>query len=577
MKTWLMGMAGMAVSVMGAGAAPQELNQSTFTQVINDVKVKSATAVRPGTVNGVVKSPEIVQTGSNSRAELQAPDQTLTRVGANTIFSFDTAGRGIDLKQGTVLFHSPEGKGGGTIRTAAATAAVTGTTIMVVSTSNGGFKLLVLEGKARARLPGGRGVDLKAGQLTFIIPGQKQLGPILTFDLKQAIERANMVKGFSKPIASKDKIDKEVEKQQQAYKSGKAQPTDTAILDSAGLDGVQIANRELIEERLNVLEEEDNTLSLIANAFATDLLINSATLPPDRIFEGTGAFVGGLAPETEEDNPGPNNNFAPPKFDITKADRVFFMPANNIVFDTPTLDLSPFAGGDAAGFLAMNSIYFKQGFKSSGFQNFLGFFASNGEMVFSPGIYDFSSPNNPNGPIGVHFFSLKGIKLDGANVRNNSRALTFESDGKILGADAGFIAQFLKMESLDSIDLKNNGGIQAVRFVDLQANNLIYLSGNTAAPNRVWAVDQGTMLNPSVRLEANTIVLKNITFGTNADLNPHVHLFTSTGNWQANSVQQNGWLNLYNVQYQVNLGPATNVTGSGGPGVVIGNMKSFQR
>jgi acetyltransferase-like isoleucine patch superfamily enzyme len=78
-------------------------------------------------------------------------------------------------------------------------------------------------------------------------------------------------------------------------------------------------------------------------------------------------------------------------------------------------------------------------------------------------------------------------------------------------------------------------------------------------------------------MEADTIVLRNVTFGTNADLSPHVHLYTATGNWQAGGVQQNGWTNFYNVDYQVTVGPAAPVTGSGGPGAVIGNMKSFQR
>ena len=42
--------------------------------------------------------PDILKTGPQSRAELVAEDETVTRVGANTIFSFDPASRTIDLR-----------------------------------------------------------------------------------------------------------------------------------------------------------------------------------------------------------------------------------------------------------------------------------------------------------------------------------------------------------------------------------------------------------------------------------------------------------------------------------------------
>lgn len=126
------------------------MKQSQFTQVVNDVQIISAAeqSAKAAAVNDILAMPDILRTGVASRAELVAQDQTVTRVGASTIFSFDPTSRTIDLKQGSLLFHAPHGKGGGSIHTGAATASVLGTTVIVATTTNGGFKVLALEGQA---------------------------------------------------------------------------------------------------------------------------------------------------------------------------------------------------------------------------------------------------------------------------------------------------------------------------------------------------------------------------------------------------------------------------------------------
>src|ERR1017187_316458 len=107
----------LAGLVLGGGLAVQamSLTESTFTEVIKDVNVVSQAtkAAQPARVKDIVKAPDLVRTGPDSRAELTAPDQTITRIGANAVFSFEPAGRKIDLQQGSILFHSPSGKGGG--------------------------------------------------------------------------------------------------------------------------------------------------------------------------------------------------------------------------------------------------------------------------------------------------------------------------------------------------------------------------------------------------------------------------------------------------------------------------------
>ncbi len=74
-----------------------------------------------------------VRTGGESRSELTFADLTITRLGANTIFSFNKAGRNAQVDSGSILLRVPKESGGGRIRTNAVTVAVTGTTVIVES------------------------------------------------------------------------------------------------------------------------------------------------------------------------------------------------------------------------------------------------------------------------------------------------------------------------------------------------------------------------------------------------------------------------------------------------------------
>src|ERR1035441_10174902 len=159
--------------LIGSPGHAADLKQSKFTQVVNDVEGISAAdnSQKVAAVNDVFNMPDLVRTGEASRAELVAEDKTITRVGANTVFSFDSANRTIDLQQGSLLFHSPKGKGGGTIRTSSATASVLGTTLIVPTTRSGGFKVIDLEGHVAIKFLSGVRQDLNPGQMTFVLPG----------------------------------------------------------------------------------------------------------------------------------------------------------------------------------------------------------------------------------------------------------------------------------------------------------------------------------------------------------------------------------------------------------------------
>ncbi len=218
-----------------------DLKESKFTQVVNDVQIISTAdnSKHAASVDGLFKMPDVLRTGPGSRAELVAADNTITRVGANTIFSFDAATRSIHLEQGSLLFNTPRGKGGGSIHTAAATAAVLGTTIIVVTTPSGGFKVLTLEGTAEVKFLSGLNRTIHAGQLIFVLPGSLP-GPNLTFRLDQQVAGSRLVTGFHKPLPSRQKVNVQISRQAKQIASGKA--TDTGLLagNAASSTGVQV-------------------------------------------------------------------------------------------------------------------------------------------------------------------------------------------------------------------------------------------------------------------------------------------------------------------------------------------------
>ena len=130
-----------------ASAKAASLKQAEFTRVINDVRLLPAPQqALPAKVGDKITGTTAVSTGVASRAELRFPDKTLTRIGSNSVFKLDQADRSLNLEQGVILLQVPKQIGGAKVRTAAVTAAVTGTSCIVERTLDGFIKIIVLEG-----------------------------------------------------------------------------------------------------------------------------------------------------------------------------------------------------------------------------------------------------------------------------------------------------------------------------------------------------------------------------------------------------------------------------------------------
>ena len=104
-----------------------ELKEAKVTQVIQDVRmVPSNASQRPAAVNDNVRQGTAVQTGVQSRSELTFKDQTITRLGENTIFSVGEGARTIDLGSGQFLLCVPKKSSGTKVKMGTVTAAITG-------------------------------------------------------------------------------------------------------------------------------------------------------------------------------------------------------------------------------------------------------------------------------------------------------------------------------------------------------------------------------------------------------------------------------------------------------------------
>ena len=215
----------LTVACRFSGAAAP-LTESTFTEIINEVNTLSAAGDATTAKSGdILKAPQRVRTGPQSRAELTAPDMTITRVGANTVFSYADSGRTLNLEQGNVLFHAPKGLGGGTIKSGGAAAAVLGTTLTVSATTGGGFKVILLEGKGKVTLPNGNSATLKAGQEVFVLPGGKSFSKVFDINLDNLVAGSSLVKGFSHDLSSLPLILLAIQNQDSQIKSGATSDT----------------------------------------------------------------------------------------------------------------------------------------------------------------------------------------------------------------------------------------------------------------------------------------------------------------------------------------------------------------
>lgn len=334
------------------------IDKATLTEVVNSVSIidRSTKKTSSAKVQQVLNAPNILRTGADSRAELIAPDQTVTRVGQNTLFSFQQDSREINLEKGSLLFQSPSGKGGGTINAPAASAAVLGTTLIVTTTKNGGFKVLLLEGKGKVKPTSGPATTLRGGQMVYALPGGK-LSKVFTFQLSQQVAISKLVSSFKKKLPSSEKIDKAIAKQEKEIASGEKVATNLLASDSPEM-ALQVDVAQDVLERQLFGEEE---VTPFQKAIASDAIVDSPELDSAFLFTFNGANLPELeSPPVSFGGLGESHHSS-----LLASDAAIFI-ANNIFFRTPTVNLSSFNGRSIFQFIAINDINIEQSLTLSG-------------------------------------------------------------------------------------------------------------------------------------------------------------------------------------------------------------------
>lgn len=196
----------LAFSALGQAAT---LQSAKVTAAINKVLLADDGSSRPAEVGDTLTGKSLLETGSKSRAELVFNDQSIARLGANSQFSFAKGTRDLELSQGVILMQVPKGAGGATIKTAAVTAAITGTTIAIEYTPGldgrpGTIKIFVLEGTLRSYMKSvpGESILLEAGEMIAFDTDDSRLPDVNTFDLARFVETSGLMSDQFDPLPS---------------------------------------------------------------------------------------------------------------------------------------------------------------------------------------------------------------------------------------------------------------------------------------------------------------------------------------------------------------------------------------
>jgi hypothetical protein len=220
------------IGFSGTLAQAGSFTEAQFTRIDNEVKVlKENVAPENATVGRQINAVTSVATGANSRAELKFPDQSLTRLGANSRFTLRGEGRMIDLNQGVIMLQVPKQMGGAKVRTAAVTAAVTGTTIMIEYQPDGYIKVIVIEGSLDLypNNDPSKFRTVTAGQMIIMKPDTKFIPEPVDIDLKLLLKNSKLLSSDDPNQPNNKQVNNAINDQQGKIKDGDLVKTNLLI------------------------------------------------------------------------------------------------------------------------------------------------------------------------------------------------------------------------------------------------------------------------------------------------------------------------------------------------------------
>src|SRR6266446_7922925 len=176
------------------------LQEARVSQIIQDVRLLEAHAApHPAALNDKVALGSAVRTGAESRAELTFKDLTITRLGANTIFSFTAGARQAELTHGTILLQVPPNAPAVRANTTAVTVAVMGGTALL--STGPPTKFMVLEGIGTIYPLGHpeKAVTVRGGEMVTAEGGR--VSKPEKFDVKLVLATSALIVDFA-PLAN---------------------------------------------------------------------------------------------------------------------------------------------------------------------------------------------------------------------------------------------------------------------------------------------------------------------------------------------------------------------------------------
>ena len=293
--------AGCIFSLQPLVAGP--LTSAKVTKIINRVSViDPAKGDHSATVREVIKDDLGLQTGEKSRSELLFQDNTLTRIGAETFFSFKTGTRDLTLEKGSMLLQVPKGLGGAKIHTAAVTAAITGTTIMMEYIPRHHIKVLVLEGSLRLSRNGtfGDSVVLRPGKMVVMRPDAKKIPDPVDVDLAHVVKTSTLVNfPDSPPLPSTALIQAAINDQAEHLANGSLVPTNLVM--GRGTDVIRASNVSTTGGVVNAvanLPRSGNSLPIAPGTVPPLTTLPVSSTNPTSVVGVLPSVPGALAPGT---------------------------------------------------------------------------------------------------------------------------------------------------------------------------------------------------------------------------------------------------------------------------------------
>jgi hypothetical protein len=197
-----------ALCLVAGGPALLADTAATVTESVNVVThgTSQTAGTAPAKIGTKLQDGEYLETGVKSRAELQLANQTVTRLGANTIFNYSAVTNEIDLQSGTILFSKPKDSAPLSIKTAAVTAAIVGTTGFV-QVHGKAFLFGLVEGHAKINVAGTI-YPLAPGEILRLAPGGKP--QTFFFNIPLFLKTTSLISKFHGPLPNQVYIDREV-------------------------------------------------------------------------------------------------------------------------------------------------------------------------------------------------------------------------------------------------------------------------------------------------------------------------------------------------------------------------------